>query len=269
MKRIITILIIITGILLSFSICSIKLATSQANQEVHYIVYKSDFFSLYFNNETYYGNEHYNFFLNIEITKNNNIENFSLELQLFNLRDNKVDLIIHRNYFYNELERTLYNNSIKIGILPIFIEENYQNNQDVLLAEFNNKTLIGTYQKKEGGFVISDKSYSFDTVLTDEVNYTEYYYSDIGNMLIFWRIGNTYEITLHKLFNITYFYGHIGLESTNFDLKPEHILKPILPVVIIIVIFIVAFISVFILVRRSLIRNDKYNKPKKRYKRYK
>lgn len=269
MKKTMKILTIIVSILSSFSICSIKIAISQENQDYHYIQYKSDFFSLYFSNGTYYGNEDYDLFLTIEIIKNNNIENFSLKLHLFDHKNNKGALTIFRNYFYNELERALYNNSGKIGIVPIFIEENHQNNAKVLLAEFNNETLIGTYQKEEGDFIISDKLYSYDTVLTDQVNYTEYFYSDIKNILIYWSLGNKYDITLHNLLDITYFYGNIFLVSTNYDLKSKLILEPILPLIIITVLFITVFVSMFFFVRRGLKRKIKNNKKnKKLYRKY-
>ncbi|KKM65202.1 hypothetical protein LCGC14_1493690, partial [marine sediment metagenome] len=255
---------------LSFVICPITSVKSQDNYDSHYIKYKSNFFSLFFNNETYYGNEDYSLYLEIEMLNKNSIENFSIELSLVEHKQNRVAISMKHKYTYNEFERTLYKNNTKIGIIPIFIENNYQNGQEVLLAEFNNESVTGTFTHRSGRFWLSDKSYSHNSVIVDSATYLEYVYSDVYPMLILWDWSSNYDLTLHKLFNITSIYGDLRLYETNFDLKPQTIIEPILPSIIIILIGVIAFISIFIVIRRKFkIENQKKRKyTKHRHKKY-
>jgi len=248
-------------ITLSFVICPITSVKSQDNYDSHYIKYKSNFFSLYINNETYYGNEDYSLYLEIEMLNKNYIENFSIELSLVEHKQNRVALSMKQKYVYDEFERTLYKNNTKIGIIPIFIENNYQNDQEVLLAEFNNESLTGTFTEQSGRFLLSDNSYSHNSVIVDYATYTEYVYSDVYPMLILWDCSSDYDLTLHKLFNITSIYGDLRLYETDFDLKPQKITESILPYIIIILVGVIAFISIFIVIRRKLkIENQKKRK---------
>lgn len=246
--------IVVIGIIMIISFCPL----TKCNQEVNYISYKSDFYSLIINNETYYGHEKYNLFLNIEIINRNNVENFSIELILNNIEDSNDIFILSRNYFYNRLERTLLDiDKKKIGVIPIFIEDGYQNNDDVLLAEFNNESLMGKYQIYDGNYVLSGKGYPYNIVLTDATwgDYTDYFYSEVGNLLICWNIGNDYDLTLDKLLNLTFFYGDIELVSTSFNIEPNSSMSPYL-LAIIIAGPISIFLIIFFFVRRSLIKRE-------------
>lgn len=142
---------------------------------------------------------------------------------------------------------------------PYLLGANLSNNQQITLAEFNNNSLVGIHKEKDGYFIISNKKVEYHYVLTDttEGNYTAYYYSDYENILIWWEIGCSHDITLRYLFDIAYFYGHIIIEDTNFDIRwteysPIEGILPLITTIVILIIFCVSFLVIFLLVRKKL-----------------
>lgn len=245
------------SILFIIIFCSIFFSIKTAKcQDNHFIIYKSNFFSLHLEDGTYYGGEDYDLNLKIGILYDNMVENISLKLELFNREKNEISYFVEKRYFYYTNERAIYENHTKVGIIPIFIEENLPNNQEVILADFNNISLVGTHIEEEGSINLSSKKIPYHYVLIDEINYTAYYYSDFENILVFWEIGNSYDITLDNIFGLKSFYGHIIFDSTDYDWANYSILEYFHPIFIILIICI-GFISVFFLIRRILILKDK------------
>lgn len=235
----------------------------------NFIHYRSDFFSLLFNNETYFGNEDYILNLTINIFYKNEINNFSFKLELVDREKNQISYSVEKRYNYHVNERAIYENRTKIGIIPIFTEDNLSNYQEVILAEFNSKILKGIMKEEDKDIIISNKGIPYYTIEVSMENYTVYYYSDYQNLLIIWEIGTSHEITLEKIFNITTFYGDIQLVDTNFDIHwveytpPVKILE-IITYIIIICILTISFLTIFLLIRKKLKRNSIKSRKKKR-----
>ncbi len=235
-------------------------------QTKHHIIYESNFFWLYNKDGTYYDQGLCSFLLEIDILYDNNIENITFKLNLLSKEGSQYDYIVEISYYYYSIERAIYKNQDKVGIIPIFTAENLVNNQKIILAEFGNTNLTGTYVEESGNLIIDNKKIPYHYFLVDEANYTAYYYSDYENLLIFWEVGNSYEVTLDKLFGIREFWGHIKLKSTSYDINWEDINTSngnFLPLIIIISIVGVGFLSIFILIRRTLIKKDRELKEKK------
>ena len=262
--------IIILDLLISFFFPI--LVTNQNNIQNHYfITYHSNFFSLFLKNETYYGSEDYQMFIDINIYYSlNDVENISFKLELLSKKEQMEDYIFENKYFYNINERIIYKNETQIGIIPIFIEENLTNNQEILLADFNNVSLTGIHKEEESTLPLSERNipYHYVEVDTSEGNYTMYYYSDFENMLIWWEIGNKYDVTLDYIFEINYFFGDIKLKDTNYDLHwTENLDKnaiSLISTIIIISVFSIVFITLFLFVRRRLKSNDEMTRVKKK-----
>jgi len=262
--------IIILDLLISFFFPI--LVTNQNNIQNHYfITYHSNFFSLFLKNETYYGSEDYQMFIDINIYYSlNDVENISFKLELLSKKDQMDDYIVENKYFYNINERIIYKNDTQIGMIPIFIEENLTNNQEILLADFNNVSLTGIHKEEESTLPLSERNipYHYVEVDTSEGNYTMYYYSDFENMLIWWEIGNKYDVTLDYIFEINYFFGDIKLKDTNYDLHwTENLDKnaiSLISTIIIISVFSIVFITLFLFVRRRLKSNDEMTRVKKK-----
>lgn len=262
--------IIILDLLISFFFPI--LVTNQNNIQNHYfITYHSNFFSLFLKNETYYGSEDYQMFIDIDIYYSlNDVENISFKLELLSKKDQMDDYIVENKYFYNINERIIYKNDTQIGMIPIFIEENLTNNQEILLADFNNVSLTGIHKEEESTLPLSERNilYHYVEVDTSEGNYTMYYYSDFENMLIWWEIGNKYDVTLDYIFEINYFFGDIKLKDTNYDLHwTENLDKnaiSLISTIIIISVFSIVFITLFLFVRRRLKSNDEMTRVKKK-----
>jgi len=235
----------------------------------YFIHYRSDFFSLLFNNETYFGNEDYILNLTINIFYKNEINNFSFKLELVDREKNQISYSVEKRYNYHVNERAIYENRTKIGIIPIFTEDKLSNYQEVILAEFNSKILKGIMKEEDKDIIISNKGIPYYTIEVSMENYTVYYYSDYQNLLIIWEIGTSHEITLEKIFNITTFYGDIQLVDTNFDIHWVEYIPPvkileIITYIIIICILTISFLTIFLLIRKKLKRNSIKSRKKKR-----
>ena len=243
------------GILVGSLFCFFtKTVTSQTH---YYFNYSSDFFSLRLNNGTYFGNEDYNFLIEINLYQINNIENITFKLELIHRTTRETDYQIEKSFFYEFLDHSIYKNETKIGMIPLFIKDNVPDNQEVIIAEFGNFSLFGLHKNTNKNLLISGKSYPQHSVLTNEQNYTIYYYSDYENLLLYWQIGCKYDITLDFLFDIGKFSGHVKLESTNLSLRTSgnYWLDNPFPLIYAIS-SISAFILVFIFIRRKLKLND-------------
>lgn len=254
--------IIILDLLISFFFPNLVI-NQNSIQNHYFITYQSNFFSLFLKNETYYGSEDYDMFIDINIYYSlNDVENISFKLELLSKKEQMDDYIVENKYFYNINERIIYKNDTQIGIIPIFIEENLINNQEILLAEFNNVSLTGIHKEEERTLLISERNipYHYVEVDTSEGNYTMYYYSDFENMLIWWEIGNKFDITLDNIFDINSFFGDILLKDTNYDLHwTENLDKDAISLIITIIIisvFSIVFITLFLFIRRRLKLTD-------------
>lgn len=231
-------------------------------QEDHYINYKSDFFQIRLEDETFYGGVEHYLNLRINLLENNNIKNISMKLEIIDKATQEISYSVENEYFYNIYERAIYENNSKLGIIPLFIEPNISQGQIVTLAEFNNRSLVGTHVEESGYLIISNKRIPYHWVLVEEANYTAYYYSDFENILIYWEIGNSYDITLDNLFGFKKFYGHIKYEKSSYDIKWSTYspIESYLPLILIGSLFCIGFISIFLLIRRSLKLKDKEEK---------
>ena len=248
-KLIIVILIVILNTNLNWSISK--------SQSYNYFIYESDFFSLRLNNGTYFGNEDYDFEITIKIFPTDSVENISFLLELTSKETSKIDYSVERIYTYNSSERSIYTDVLKIGMVPLFLQNNLSNNQVVKIAEFSNCSLSGIHLDTDKNLLISGKSYPQHSILTNEVNYTRYYYTDHENLLLYWQIGCQYDVTLDYLFDIGKFYGHIVLEDTNLELRTSENTDIWNFIILIISISVVCiFVVIFLFIRRKLVLND-------------
>ncbi|MHA1756247.1 MAG: hypothetical protein ACTSVV_05715 [Promethearchaeota archaeon] len=249
----------------------------------YYIKYESNFYFLYFNKPVFDGKEHfdceyYNLRLTIKLF-NNSLENIiSFKLQLISKLDPEIIYSLTRNYSYNHKERAIYyqNNNSKLGVIPLFINKSLSNDENCLIAKFRNESIYGIYKEKSGYLELSGYRYAYNYVLIDDTygNYTAYYYSDYGNALLYWEIGNRKALTLKNIFSIRIFSGDIWITETNLDLKqtPINYLEKSLPNIILIIILtsilIFVFITVFLLIRRKLKLLNKRKRGVRRREKY-
>lgn len=252
--RIKTLIIIL---LLALSSCvSYKYVKSQPT--FYKFIYSSDFFSLRLNNGTYFGNEDYDLKIEIYLYFTNNNENISIQFELFHRLNQEIDYIVENNYYYRFVEHSIYEQQTKIGMIPLFIKDNLSNYQEITIAQFGNYNLSGIHVDTDKSLSLLGKNYPCRSVLTNEINYTIYYYSDYENLLLYWQIGCKYDITLDKLFDIGKFSGHIRLEQTNIELKTSGnlVIDNLLPIIYAIS-SVSFFVLLFFFIRRKLKLDDK------------
>ncbi len=215
------ILFILISMNILFSSIIVGSGNSGNSDEKLVICYNSKFFSLYLNNGEYYGCENHELILDIESSHINSDEIISFKLTLLPKVSRYHEYTIEKHYIYNPDTQTIFheNHSI-VGKIPIFLKPNLKNEEKITLAEVNNLKTEGTFFETDKTFALNIESVKFNYILVDGTygRYTCYYYTNAENLLIYWEIGNTREITLESIFGIDSFFGDIKLSYTSLNL---------------------------------------------------
>lgn len=226
----------------------------------YHLIYESDFFSLRKNpGNQYFGAEEYKFRIEVNFPSIT-LRNMHLKIQLISLQTSEIGFELERSLIYNRTTRTIsHQNGSIIGICPIFGNPDWGNNgAPVVLSRYGPSTQTGVFIEDEGGLITSCGKIPFYYIETNLTDYSAYYYSDRNDVLLLWRVGVTYENTLDQLFNIYYFYGHISLMSTNFDIDARMDTDP--TPFIVVGVLAALFLGFFLIIRSKLKTRKKTRK---------
>lgn len=253
-----------TLIIIGLLFCSnIPVCYSKEDLQTNWsLSYKSDFFWIIIN-DTYYDSHDFELKMYADFIFQNNKENATFELELIETEENEVTLSIEKKYFYNIGKRILYSEHNQIGKIHLFLTGRYEENETVILQQFDNDIITGKVHNKDTPIkVMNEEITCYEVAVREEKgNYTGYFYSKNKNILVSCIINPLsienvqYEdLLLKNLFKINGFYGIIDLEYTNINLKKADsptLFESIFPIVLIVIISVL-FLLTFLLIRRNL-----------------